>query len=481
MNRYQFRSAEKKDAVQCQLFIESLAGIALDWFSRLDANSINNYKELTTAFVKHFSMFIRQNTNNSELWKIAQGANESLRDFIHHFKTIIAHCTISDEAVLLCLQKVARIKTSFRSVIKHNPPQTLEDALHRANTYIAEEKEETAHEQSYIAKQPERPKTDTYEPQSGHGREYENRKKFYANAIQQPTKQWKHQYRKGQISLEDLRCSTAHRSRSPRLTNTPPENTAAKDLPTLPPPLRNPSAQPEQQKRNRDEPAPENHTPKARKRVNMIMGAIETCSYSVRAIKEYSRQAATAPELSHDPPKGTPLIFTEADTIGLHKPHNNALVLELLLNDVEVSRILIDTGSSVNIIFKDAFDQLGILADKIERFIEPLTGFNSERCMTVGTVKIPIYLASVAKSSNSSSLTNRQSTTPSSVTLASCNESSHLHIPSVPQIPNSRRHIHPPRQPSCRPIVLHQRVQASIRKSNLRHQLAGHDRRPHCP
>ncbi|XP_024010916.1 uncharacterized protein LOC112086238 [Eutrema salsugineum] len=452
MNRYQFKSAEERDAVQCQLFVESLGGVALDWFSRLEANSIDNYKELTTAFVKHFSMFIGQNTKNSELWQIAQGPSESLRDFIKRFKTIVANCTISDEAALLCLQKGAWIKTSFRSAITHNPPQTLEDALHRANTYIAEEEEEAAYEQSYSTKQPKRPKTATNEPQSGYGRGYENRKKFYANAIQQPNKQWNNKwvrgeedqdeslfcefhnrrghstkecrhlreyllglYRKEPISVDDLRRSNVsksggqlsiddlRRSHMPRPNNEQLEKALAKDpptppaLPTLPPPPPNPPVLPEQQKRNRDDRAPENHAPKARKRVNMIMGAIEACSYSVRAIKEYSRQAASAPKAPHDPPKGTPLVFTEADTIGLHKPHNDALVVELLLDDVKVSRILVDTGSSVNVIFKEALDQLELASDRIEPFIEPLTGFDGERCMTVGMVNIPIYVGGVAK------------------------------------------------------------------------------------
>ncbi|XP_024016545.1 uncharacterized protein LOC112089914 [Eutrema salsugineum] len=252
MNRYQFKSAEERDAVQCQLFVESLGGIALDWFSRLEANSINNYKELTTAFVKHFSMFIGQNTKNSELWKIVQGASESPRDFIQRFKTIVATCTISDEAALL-----------------------------------SEEEEEGAYEQNYQAKQPERPKATNNEPQSGYNRGYENRKKFYANAIQQSARQWinnwvcseedqdeslfcefhnrkghstedcKHlreyllaQYRKGQISLDDLRRSNVLRSKSPRPNNVPPENTVAKDppappaLPALPPPPPNPPGLP---------------------------------------------------------------------------------------------------------------------------------------------------------------------------------------------------------------------------------------------
>ncbi|XP_024004936.1 uncharacterized protein LOC112082077 [Eutrema salsugineum] len=130
------------------------------------------------------------------------------------------------------------------------------------------------------------------------------------------------------------------------------------------------------------------------------MGAIKACSYSVRAIKEYSRQAAPAPKFPNTTAMGTPLVFTKTDTIGLDMPHNDAIVVELLLDDVEVSRILIDTGSSVNMIFKDALDQLDQLdlrTDKIKPFIGPLTGFDGEHYMTVGTVKFLIYLAGVAK------------------------------------------------------------------------------------
>ncbi|XP_024004820.1 uncharacterized protein LOC112081977 [Eutrema salsugineum] len=418
-----------------------LTSFALDWFSRLEANSIDSYKELTTAFVKHFSMFIGQNTKNSELWQIAQGPSESLRDFIQRFKAIVANCTIIDEAALLCLQKGARIKTSFRSAITHNPPQTLEDALHRANTYIAEEEEEAAYEQSHSTKQPERLKPATNEPQSGYGRGYENRKKLYANAIQQPSKQWNNKwvrgeedqdeslfhnrrghsteecrhlreyllglYRKEPISVDELRRSNTLKSGGqlsmPRPNNEHLEKALAKDpptppaLPTLPPPPPNLPALSEQQKRNRDDRAPENLAPKARKRVNMIMGAIEACSYSVRAIKEYSKQAASTLKTPQDPPKGAPLVFTEADTIGIHKPHNGALVVDLLLDDVEVSCILIDTGSSVNVIFKEALDQLELASDRIDPFIEPLTGFDGEHCMTIGTVIIPIYVGGIAK------------------------------------------------------------------------------------
>ncbi|XP_024016562.1 uncharacterized protein LOC112089927 [Eutrema salsugineum] len=78
-------------------------------------------------------------------------------------------------------------------------------------------------------------------------------------------------------------------------------------------------------------------------------------------------------------------------------PHNDSLVVDLLFDDVKVSRILIDTGSLVNAIFQDTLEQMDFPKEKIKADIEPLTGFTGEQTMTIGTVKIPIYVAGVAK------------------------------------------------------------------------------------
>lgn len=46
------------------------------------------------------------------------------------------------------------------------------------------------------------------------------------------------------------------------------------------------------------------------------------------------------------------ITFSIEDTVGVHLPHNDPLLVELVIGDCDVSRVLIDTGSSVDLIFK---------------------------------------------------------------------------------------------------------------------------------
>lgn len=52
LSRAAFRNVEKKDAGFCLLFAEYLKGAALDWFLNLEPNSIENFQQLTTLFLK---------------------------------------------------------------------------------------------------------------------------------------------------------------------------------------------------------------------------------------------------------------------------------------------------------------------------------------------------------------------------------------------------------------------------------------------
>ncbi|XP_024009787.1 uncharacterized protein LOC112085099 [Eutrema salsugineum] len=210
INRLKFTSAEQKDAIQCQLFVEHLEGIALDWFSRLEADSIDNYKELSTKFAKHFSMFIGQKTRNPELWETSQGETESLRDFMARFKQIVAHCTVDDEASLEALYQKTWYKSPFHKELHRNRPLTLEDALHKSNIFIPEEEEEAAKDRQYSASKPDQTlavkENSETKAQSSRQRGVVNQAGPSNHKSGRPPKSWNTWHRKEDTPLSERFC-----------------------------------------------------------------------------------------------------------------------------------------------------------------------------------------------------------------------------------------------------------------------------------
>ncbi|XP_070003494.1 uncharacterized protein [Nicotiana sylvestris] len=69
------------------------------------------------------------------------------------------------------------------------------------------------------------------------------------------------------------------------------------------------------------------------------------------------------------------LTFSEEDIKALSQPHNDVLVISILLNKVQVKRVLVDPGSSTNIIRSRVVEQLRLL-DQIIPASRVLNGFN---------------------------------------------------------------------------------------------------------
>ena len=52
--------------------------------------------------------------------------------------------------------------------------------------------------------------------------------------------------------------------------------------------------------------------------------------------------------------------FLEDDARCLHHPHDDALVITIRVGDYNVHRMLVDNGSSADILYYPAFQQMGI-------------------------------------------------------------------------------------------------------------------------
>ncbi|XP_020891261.1 uncharacterized protein LOC110231012, partial [Arabidopsis lyrata subsp. lyrata] len=143
INRAHF-TAEESDAGSCQLFVENLTGDALNWFSRLEVNSINSYRELTAVFLQHHSVFMIKEATNADLWTMSQKESEPLRTFIERFKKVVSNIAITDDAAIGALRNALLFGSRFREDLIIARPSTLDDALHRANRYIEIEEEKAA-------------------------------------------------------------------------------------------------------------------------------------------------------------------------------------------------------------------------------------------------------------------------------------------------------------------------------------------------
>ncbi|CAL8112764.1 unnamed protein product [Prunus armeniaca] len=66
------------------------------------------------------------------------------------------------------------------------------------------------------------------------------------------------------------------------------------------------------------------------------------------------------------------------------------MIIRAEIADYDVGRVLIDTGSWVNVIFADAFKGLGIADSMVNRQITPLLSFSGDLVQPVGSISLPI-------------------------------------------------------------------------------------------
>ncbi|GMN46311.1 hypothetical protein TIFTF001_015481 [Ficus carica] len=88
----------------------------------------------------------------------------------------------------------------------------------------------------------------------------------------------------------------------------------------------------------------------------------------------------------------TPITFTDDEADRLLHPHNDALIGEIRVAGNVIRRVLIDNGSSTDIMFMDAFLRLKIEGAALTPARTPLYGFSGECVQAAGTVSFPVTI-----------------------------------------------------------------------------------------
>jgi hypothetical protein len=80
------------------------------------------------------------------------------------------------------------------------------------------------------------------------------------------------------------------------------------------------------------------------------------------------------------------LYFSEEDALGVIMPHDDALVVMVIVANHSIHRILVDNGSLTDILYWPAFQQMGIEWDRIKLFGSPLVRFSKEQVQSIGII-----------------------------------------------------------------------------------------------
>ena len=88
------------------------------------------------------------------------------------------------------------------------------------------------------------------------------------------------------------------------------------------------------------------------------------------------------------------MYFSEEDVWGVKQPHYNPLVIMVMIEGFNTRRVLVDNGSSADIIYLPAFQQLKVDQKRLRPLDSPLVSFSGDKVYPRGIVTLIITAGS---------------------------------------------------------------------------------------
>ena len=128
----------------------------------------------------------------------------------------------------------------------------------------------------------------------------------------------------------------------------------------------------------------------------MIVGGTVVTRSSKKARKTYLKMVQNV-QLTSSVPKiarrESPIIgFSEKDARCLHHPYDNALVVSIRIEDYNMHRVLVNNGSSADILYYPAFQQMGIGREQLIPTNASLVGFGGTRVLPLGAITLSVVV-----------------------------------------------------------------------------------------
>uniref|UniRef100_A0A2N9HAM0 Uncharacterized protein n=1 Tax=Fagus sylvatica TaxID=28930 RepID=A0A2N9HAM0_FAGSY len=375
------------EEVMCRAFPLGLRGSARVWFNKLESESIGSFVQLSRAFIDHFIGSQRRGRPPTHLLSVKQMEGESLRTFVHRF---------NEEAMKIDRPKEDVTEDALEAM-DDPPPKRRKEAEDR-------KPEPSKQKVPKFTETPERKRT-TAPPVKFSSFTPLNTPidKLLLQIQDDPSLRWPGKIRSDPNSRPKNLYCRFHRDHG-HLTE---ECVALKEQietlirqgklqkyvsrPTNTRPAK-PPAQREQAEHNRPGPVGE---------IRTIVGGPASGGTSRASRKAYARQVHNIMVVQR-PPKNIRLddqiiSFSEEDARGTHQPHDDALVITINIAGFTTRRVMVDNGSSADILYLPAYQQMRLDKDKLRPMDAPLVGFTGDKVCPVGIVTLPITVGTHPK------------------------------------------------------------------------------------
>ncbi|XP_021747717.1 uncharacterized protein LOC110713576 [Chenopodium quinoa] len=142
--------------------------------------------------------------------------------------------------------------------------------------------------------------------------------------------------------------------------------------------------------------------PTVTKVVNVITGGSDICGLTYSAARKIARTGNPEEVVPMDARSNQDkaleamvLAFDECDLGDYREEHHDSLVISLTIGNCLLKRVLVDRGSSSNVLFKSTLEDMGIDARDIVRKSTVIVGFSGEALNTSGEIVLPTFAGGV--------------------------------------------------------------------------------------
>ncbi|XP_074346775.1 uncharacterized protein LOC141685582 [Apium graveolens] len=142
--------------------------------------------------------------------------------------------------------------------------------------------------------------------------------------------------------------------------------------------------------------------------IRLIFGGHPFVGDSNRALERNAREARHLPfsnihSLEDRPPKifkgeSADITFMERESRWVHHPHNDALVITMLIGTMNVHRVFLDNESSANILYYSTYKKFGFPDSDMNFEDAHVYGFTGEAIRVMGSIRVPVTLGEGALS-----------------------------------------------------------------------------------